>query len=395
MQIKLYKEGKTPFYAPNLDFYKDKHRIEPAWAPVFYNPRMRLSRDLGVVTVAAYVRYFKKDRIKIVEPLSATGVRGLRYLNEALRDLDVDAELVLNDVNTLAYNLMRKNVKLNNFNAAVFNTDANLLLHYFSFRGKKADIIDIDPFGSPVPFIQGALNALKNGGMLCVTATDMPPLVGIYPSVCLRKYGSVSLKTEYARELAVRILVRYIMVEAGKFGLSCTPLFVQSSDHYVRVCCQVFKNRTKATKQIKSQAYVMHCFKCLYREIVKHPTANTCPDCGAPVQYAGPLWPGKLWSSEFVDIMLEEYEKRPYLSTRGIKILKYIKKEIDAYPLHYTTDELASRFNLMEEPSRKKIVKKLRAAGDSHASLTHFHDKGFRSSFKAKKILELIQNHRF
>ena len=35
-----------------------------------------------------------------------------------------------------------------------------------------------------------------DGGLLCVTCTDMTVLGGSYPEVCFAKYGSMSLKTK-------------------------------------------------------------------------------------------------------------------------------------------------------------------------------------------------------
>lgn len=55
-------------------------------------------------------------------------------------------------------------------------------------------VIDIDPYGSPSIFLNSAIQAISNGGLLCVTATDMPVLCGKYPETCFAKYGATSMK---------------------------------------------------------------------------------------------------------------------------------------------------------------------------------------------------------
>jgi hypothetical protein len=35
------------------------------------------------------------------------------------------------------------------------------------------EVVDLDPYGSPTQFLDSAVQAVSEGGMLCVTATDM------------------------------------------------------------------------------------------------------------------------------------------------------------------------------------------------------------------------------
>ena len=35
------------------------------------------------------------------------------------------------------------------------------------------DVVDLDPYGAPVQFLDSAVQAASEGGMLCITATDM------------------------------------------------------------------------------------------------------------------------------------------------------------------------------------------------------------------------------
>jgi tRNA G26 N,N-dimethylase Trm1 len=54
-------------------------------------------------------------------------------------------------------------------------------LLYASRNGGQGsfDIIDIDPYGTAAPFLDGACMAVTQGGLLSITCTDMPVLSGV------------------------------------------------------------------------------------------------------------------------------------------------------------------------------------------------------------------------
>ena len=35
------------------------------------------------------------------------------------------------------------------------------------------DVVDLDPYGTVIPFLEGSITSLANNGLLCVTFTDM------------------------------------------------------------------------------------------------------------------------------------------------------------------------------------------------------------------------------
>ena len=55
------------------------------------------------------------------------------------------------------------------------------------------DVVDLDPYGSAAPFLDGAIQALTNGGLLCVTYTDMAVLCSRTVHIPFYKYASVPL----------------------------------------------------------------------------------------------------------------------------------------------------------------------------------------------------------
>ncbi len=39
-------------------------------------------------------------------------------------------------------------------------------------------IVDLDPYGSPTPFLDAAVQCTEDGGLMCITCTDMAVLCG-------------------------------------------------------------------------------------------------------------------------------------------------------------------------------------------------------------------------
>ncbi len=165
------KEGEVSIEIPKSETIYD--------ASVFYNPEMEFNRNISVSAVSLLKDSFRNG----CDLLSASGIRGLRYIKES----GIDCHF--NDINRDATKLIKKNLKKNKIKADVTNKDANLLL-----RESKFGFIDIDPFGSPIHFIDSAVRSLPSKGLLAFTATDTAPLAGTYPKKSLRRYGIKSIK---------------------------------------------------------------------------------------------------------------------------------------------------------------------------------------------------------
>lgn len=78
------------------------------------------------------------------------------------------------------------------------------MLFYLS-RGQfdRFMIIDIDPYGSAGPFLDGAVQAICDGGLLLVTCTDMAILCGNNSESCFSKYGSMSMRVDCCHEMVI------------------------------------------------------------------------------------------------------------------------------------------------------------------------------------------------
>ena len=384
-----FKEGLVRFIGPDISLYSKGRLLEPSWAPVFYNPRMKLSRDIGVALIDAFSEYSLRKGLIIAEPLSATGIRGLRYLVENKGKVDM---LILNDHNKLAYNLLIKNAEINGVYDKVraYNLDVELLLYKLVEEELRPDVIDLDPFGSPGYFLDAAVKTIKHKGMICMTATDLPTLFGHYPLTAYRRYMVRVCLTDFYKECGIRVLLGFTAREAARMDRGIRPLFSQATDHYIRLCVLVYKSRRKALISLKSLGYVEYCDKCLYRNGIKDFEVKKCPLCRSRLKVIGPVWLGPLWDVEFLSKTLSAYSSRTYLERRGIKILQLMIEEAEAPPLYYRTSSIARKYAFKREVSPKKIAEFHRSVGIS-SSLTHFDDKGFRSPLDVGDVVKLIK----
>jgi tRNA (guanine26-N2/guanine27-N2)-dimethyltransferase len=87
-----------------------------------------------------------------------------------------------------------------------------------SMRREKRlfDVVDLDPYGTAVPFLESAIQAMADGGMLAVTFTDMAVLCARNPHVCFYKYGGIPLSKGYCHEQALRMVLRMISEIANR-----------------------------------------------------------------------------------------------------------------------------------------------------------------------------------
>ncbi|HDQ16097.1 MAG TPA: tRNA (guanine(10)-N(2))-dimethyltransferase, partial [Bacteroidetes bacterium] len=135
----------------------------------FYNPSMELNRDLSVLMGQCMLNG-SKEKLKFLDGLAASGIRGLRFANE----LEGDFEVYINDWDLESYDLIKKNIERSEFENVKFsNSNLNTLLSENRFH-----YIDIDPFGSPVHFIDSAMRSILNNGIIACTATDTATLCG-------------------------------------------------------------------------------------------------------------------------------------------------------------------------------------------------------------------------
>lgn len=383
-------EGAVSAIVPQLKaFQHQPSDYAPSKAPVFYNPVMELNRDLAVLAVQAFQR-IGGGAVSICEPLSGSGIRAIRLASE----VDNVKDVIANDINEEAYKMAVSNVALNGLlgTVKVENQDANLLLSRYAAPKKRFHCVDLDPFGSPMPYMDSALRALKRGGFLALTATDMAPLCGVHPRACLRKYGGYPLRTEYCHELAIRLLAAASARSAAKHDIGLEVLFSYSSEHYARLYSRADYGAKKADACMQNLGYVAHCFACLHREITRgivNCDGFICPECGSKMRVGGPLWLGRIVDEGFVTSMQREAKTKAFrLKKRISKLLALVKREADAPVTYYVIDRFCDKLGL-PVPANSFVVKKLHDA-ERKAYLTHFDTHGIKTDASASEVRKAI-----
>ena len=88
----------------------------------------------------------------------------------------------------------------------------------------KFRIIDLDPYGTAIPFLDSALQSVAENGLMCVTFTDLRNLCGPEMARCFYLYGVSRAKVLCYQESAIRCALYSISCIANKYGRCIIPL---------------------------------------------------------------------------------------------------------------------------------------------------------------------------
>ncbi len=350
---------------------KDVHKK----MPVFYNPLMKSNRSLSILLLNTIA----KKNLRIADLLAGSGMRSLRFLMELKKNKI--KEIVVNDFKENFRSVFEENLKLNGINEineikktsriSIKNQEASLFL----LQEQGFDYIDIDPFGSPNPFLAAAVARISRGGILAVTATDTAALSGTYPKVTQRKYWARPMRNYLMHEIGLRILIRKIQLQGMQFDKALAPILSYHKNHYFRVYFVSAKGKEECDKLIKQQQYFLFCGKCLNFTVSDFNCGNC--ECGQSLSFAGPLWTGKLFDSVLVNLMAKN---NPFPEEQ--KFINLLKEEskidvVGFYDLHVW----AKRYRT--EPKKMEV-----ALQQWEGVRTHFSPTGIKSEKSVSQMLK-------
>jgi len=338
---------------------------------VFYNPVMKLNRDISVLLLHVLGNERKKRKsgkakdfegFTVGSPLAGTGIRECRFLVELEKGLV--KEVHINDYSEDAVKLIKNNITLNE---SLLNCDeievscdeaSQFLLDSYGYG-----YIDIDPFGTPNPFLDAAVKRIQREGVLAVTATDTSALSGTYEDSCLRKYWARPMRNHLMHEVGLRILIRKVQLIGSQYEKSLIPLYSYAKDHYMRVffLCQK-RGRKEATEILKRHQYLHYCSKCLS---INTGVSNNETCCKKRTQWAGPLWIGALWDKELARLMAKRNMSWKNRQPGNQKFLDTIAAEAQLDVLGFYPFNLVRKV-LKKTPKRKEELLKRKGVAPTH-----------------------------
>lgn len=408
----------------------------PATNSVFYNKSQVFNRDLSIVIVRTFLARLRKERelehknnqdavpneseraplekngqypTTLFEAFSASGLRAIRYSKE-VAGLDT---VIANDLSSHAVENIRKNVTDNGIpEGRVLPSEGEANFVMLSAKNKSIfyDIVDLDPYGSVVSFLDCAVQSVADDGLLLATCTDMAVLCGDRTDSCYAKYGSMPLRQGYDREQATRIILHNIERAANRWGKYIEPLVSVSIDFYVRVAVRLRRSKQIANSSPSKQSMIFGCLKCgsyvtsplatlvtsgervRTKAALSPPVGISCAHCGGSNKMGGPIYNAAIHDKAFVDEMLKSLSV-DYgglaMATRLEECLCMIQQELPL-PLCFDIPSLCSVLHVIEPPTTKLRQAFVRAG--YQVSMTHTSITGLKTNAPFDVIWDVLRS---
>lgn len=273
---------------------------------------------------------------------SASGIRALRIAKET------SVRPIAAELNKKAYNILLKNMKYNNVEFEVHNDSYESIISKFGF-----DFIDVDPYGSVIPYVDISLRFAKNHKYVAFTATDLSVLTGSVEKKNRIVYGTKIPDNNFRHEAGLRSLIGNIAKRAISLELGINVEMAFWHSHYYRVVLSVHRGYENALKTEKLIGYFNpRCIDDFYEET-----------------HYGPLWIGKL-ENKTLKLKPEKVQEKNW------EFLTSLKNE----DLSFFFIDLEKTFSVRGKnlPS----IKKIREICDKYnleVSRTHFSNTGIKS----------------
>ncbi|XP_077315637.1 tRNA (guanine(27)-N(2))-dimethyltransferase isoform X2 [Lithobates pipiens] len=394
----------------------------PQQSGTFFNPVMKNNRQLIFCALAVLTE--ERQPLECLDAFSATGIMGLQWA----KHLGNSVKVTLNDISDSSTAMIRENCQLNHMKVKseeksesvvvdkdveefvntvdVTQMDANVLMHTRSF-----DFIHLDPFGTSVNYLDAAFRNLRNLGIVSVTSTDTGSLYAKSVHVAKRHYGCNIIRTEYFKELAVRIVLAAIARAAARCNKGIEVLLSVALEHFVLVIVRVRRGPSLADESLKMISNLIHCHWCEERIFQKegtmleeNPYKQLPCDChesmpGRSAALLGPMWSGSLFNTGFLRRMLYEATSRGILEIHAL--LKNLicesecttVKQFSVQPTQYSQGK-RKRQN-MNTTVPKRLKNDTRAEHPPFYYSIHRHAIGGLNIPKLNKILQHLSEAGF
>ncbi len=419
-----HREGRTLMLLPSLP-EDGQGPGSKASGKVFYNPAMAGSRTRSVLLFrhALDMGFLGEGVVYALDGLTASGLRARRWLNELPPEKSERVSATIVDLEEEA-------LKWAEASHSEFppNGGGNL-------EPSKGDLrsvvlrsgrhwVDIDPYGSPMPFIDSAMQSMARSGVMEVSATDTAALTGSSSTALMRRYGARVRTDSLAHDSGMRVMLATFSRVAARHDRSIVPLLSVWDSHHLRVSFRVLKSVSTANELEDSIGWRVHA--PTKEEVLasigaglhhESSLAHLPMHCMLPLKFpidrsdprvSGPLWVGPTGDRGAMSWMTEENalessgpefaiddplgwdERRVEAERRGVaRSVRHISEESDVISSSHlvVVDDLAAWLGSGAPPSPRKIVGMLNEAGHS-AGVSSYGRPSFRANAPWEAIVE-------
>ncbi|MHA2074090.1 MAG: hypothetical protein ACW97X_05695 [Candidatus Hodarchaeales archaeon] len=359
---------------------------------VFFNAHQEINRDFSVLAVRAYAKTNKKSDLTICEPLCGSGIRSCRYAIET-----PSLSIYCNDLNLNAIEVAKKNY--NRLSKEFFekihlsNTEGNLFLQKLNLNDLIFDFVDIDPYGTPIPFVQNSIQLVTTQGLLAFTATDLASLVGLYPRALYAKYSlsHFDKRIGNVHEIATRALIAGIQHVGLTLNQSLIPILSLYHRHFIR---SFFIRYRGVDRVIDQTGFINYCKNCQTRYSSSIEKKNvSCPNCNAATGFKiGPLYLGPIQDKDYLlKMQCDEHLTKLGARKKLSKLIRLMLEESSInIPWSYEIPNIAQKIGTTV-PAINIVISKLKELGyDGYR--THFSGTSLKTNAQEPDITAVVNS---
>lgn len=342
----------------------------------FYRPQSAIARDLAVLVAALEKQ--RLGHLRVLDAMTGSGVRPLRYLQEARADW-----VWANEGNSDIADILKINLaQADPSRYRITHDDAQAVFFRCYQERDFYDLVDIDNFGSPAPHTSNALWSAKIGGLLYLTSTDARSTSGHDPERSLKIYGASARSHPAVHEQGLRLLIGHAAQTAAARGLGIQPVFSLFTGQVHRAMVRLVKRPTLSSHTYGFLAYCHSCgqFQTVgwrklgrvtctchgsnghglavdqpHRNLTTHKTEDS-----SSLVLSGPMWLGDLHHVPTLAAMATLAQDWGWSSQ--VNVLNRMATEVPLPPYYYPLGEMGRR-GQMDIPNRERLITALQNQG--------------------------------